>query len=135
VTPKAAKGASSDVERFLQRVGSEEAMPVENAREVFEIHMPKRFGDDPSLSARVNAVYKFVLTGDGGGTWSVDLTREPAGVKEEDSEAHCTITTASSVFLDIVNGTLSGQKAFTSGKLKIRGNVSLALKLGAVLGK
>jgi putative sterol carrier protein len=110
-------------------------MPVESAREVFEVHMRKRFGDDPGLSGRVNAVYKFVLTGDGGGTWSVDLKREPAAVTEEDSEADCTITAPSRVFVDIVNGTLSGQKAFTSGKLKIRGNVSLALKLSEVLGK
>ncbi len=110
-------------------------MPVVSAREVFEVHMPRRFGEDPGLSARVNAVYKFVLTGEGGGTWSVDLTKEPAAVREEDSEAQCTITAASAVFVDIINGALSGQKAFTSGKLKVRGNVSLALKLGAVLGK
>jgi putative sterol carrier protein len=110
-------------------------MPVSNAREVFEIHMPKRFGDERGLSARVNAVYKFVLTGDGGGTWSVDLTREPAIVTEDDSEAQCTLTLPSSVFVDIVNGALSGQKAFLSGKLKVTGNVGLALKLGTVLGR
>jgi putative sterol carrier protein len=110
-------------------------MPVESAREVFEVHMPKRFADVPGLSARVNALYKFVLTGADGGTWSVDLTREPAAVTEVDSEADCTITAASSVFVDIVNGALSGQKAFLSGKLKVAGNLGLALKLGTVLGK
>ena len=110
-------------------------MPVESAREVFEVHMPKRFADAPGLAAGVNAVYKFVLTGDGGGTWSVNLTREPASATEEDAEAQCTITLPSSVFVDIVNGALSGQKAFLSGKLKVQGNVSLALKLGTILGK
>jgi len=110
-------------------------MPAKSAREVFEVHMPKRFGDNPGLSRQVNAVYKFVLTGDGGGTWSVDLTREPAAVEEEDAEAQCTITVPTSVFIDIMNGKLTGQKAFLSGKLKVKGKIGLALKLGAVLGK
>jgi putative sterol carrier protein len=110
-------------------------MPVESAREVFEVHMPKRFADTPGLSAGVNAVYKFVLTGAGGGTWSVDLTQVPATVTEGDSEAQCTITLPSGVFVDVVNGALSGQKAFLSGKLKVQGNVSLALQLGTILGK
>lgn len=110
-------------------------MPALDAREVFEVHMPKRFAENPGLSARVNAKYKFVLTGDGGGVWSVDLTREPAAVREEDAEAQCTITVPSSVFVDIVSGRLSGQKAFTSGKLKVAGNLALALKLGTLLGK
>ena len=109
-------------------------MPVENARDVFEVHMPKRFGDHPELSKQVNAVYKFVLTGDGGGTWSVDLTRRPGAVEEEDRDAQCTITVPSSVFVDIVNGRLTGQKAFLSGKLKVTGNAALALKLGSLLG-
>jgi putative sterol carrier protein len=110
-------------------------MPELTAREVFEVHMPKRFQENPGISARVNATYKFVLEGDGGGVWSVDLTRAPAAVSEKDTEAQCTITVPSSVFVDIVCGRLSGQKAFTSGKLKVSGNLALALKLGTLLGK
>ncbi len=110
-------------------------MPAFTAREVFEVHMPKRFLENPGISSRVNATYKFVLTGEDGGTWSVDLTRDPAAVREEDVKAQCTITVPSSVFVDIVTGRLSGQKAFSSGKLKVSGNLGLALKLGTLLGK
>jgi putative sterol carrier protein len=97
--------------------------------------MPKRFEENPHLSERVNATYKFVLTGEGGGVWSVDLTQAPARVCEGDRKAHCTITVPSSVFVEIVSGRLTGQKAFASGKLKVAGNIALALKLGALLGK
>ena len=110
-------------------------MPALTAREVFEVHMPKRFEENPGLSARVNATYKFVLTGEGGGVWSVDLTRAPARVSEGDRLAECTITVPSSVFVEIVGGRLSGQKAFSTGKLKVAGNLALALKLGTLLGK
>ena len=40
-----------------------------------------------------------------------------------------TITMASKDYLDLVNGKLNGQMAFMSGKLKIKGDMSLAMKL------
>jgi putative sterol carrier protein len=106
---------------------------VESSREVFEVHMPKRLAA-PGVSARYKAIYKFVLTGEEESTWSVDLTQEPAAIREEDERAHCVLTLPSTVFLDIVNGRLSGGKAFATGKLKVQGDVGLALKLGALLG-
>jgi hypothetical protein len=39
------------------------------------------------------------------------------------------------VFVDIVSGRLSGQKAFSSGRLKVSGSLGLALKLPTLLGK
>jgi putative sterol carrier protein len=48
--------------------------------------------------------------------------------------AGCTITIGDSDFIDIVTGKLNGQMAFMSGKLKVAGNMSLAMKLGTVLG-
>jgi putative sterol carrier protein len=96
--------------------------------------MPKRLAT-PGLSARFRTIYKFILTGQEESTWFVDLTREPGAIREEDGAANCTITVPSSVFLDIVNGKLTGGKAFATGKLKVQGDVALALKLGTLLGK
>lgn len=109
-------------------------MPASSAREVFEVHMPRRFGDAPHLSDCVNGTYKFVLTGDQGGIWIVDMTRSPGVVKEEDADAECTVTVSSEEFVDIVNSGLNGQMAFLMGKLKVTGDLGLAMKLKTVLG-
>lgn len=110
-------------------------MAVDKAREIFETHMPQRFEERPELASQVNATYKFVLTGEEQATWHVDLTRPPGLVAEKDAPAQCTITVASKDFLDIVNGRVSGQMAFMTGKLKVAGDVGLALKLGTILGR
>ncbi|MBT6490533.1 MAG: SCP2 sterol-binding domain-containing protein, partial [Deltaproteobacteria bacterium] len=34
----------------------------------------------------------------------------------------------------IINGELNGQMAFMSGKLKVQGDMMLAMKLGSILG-
>jgi hypothetical protein len=55
-----------------------ESMAVENAKEVFETYLPKRLKDKSDLAEKINASYKFEVTGDGGGTWVVDLTSRAA---------------------------------------------------------
>lgn len=109
-------------------------MPALNAREVFEVHIPKRFDETPQLSDCVNGTYKFVLTGDRGGTWIVDMTRSPGVVREEDADAECVVTVSSEEFEEIVNDGLNGQMAYMMGKLKVTGDLGLAMKLKAVLG-
>ena len=89
-------------------------MPVRNAREIFEVHMLRRFGDASNLSERVNGTYKFVLSGADGGTWFVDLTQSPGAVREEDVDAQCTLTAASTDFLAIVNGRVGSVAAANS---------------------
>jgi putative sterol carrier protein len=37
-------------------------------------------------------------------------------------------------FLDLVSGKLNGQMAFLTGKLKVAGDMGLALKLGSFIG-
>jgi 3-hydroxyacyl-CoA dehydrogenase/3a,7a,12a-trihydroxy-5b-cholest-24-enoyl-CoA hydratase len=44
-----------------------------------------------------------------------------------------TIITNEDTFAKLVQGKLNGQKAFSSGKLKIKGNMMLAMKLDKVL--
>ncbi|MCA9774372.1 MAG: SCP2 sterol-binding domain-containing protein [Myxococcales bacterium] len=89
--------------------------------------------ENPENAKKINAIYKFNITGDGGGTWLVNMKDKP-GVTTGDGTADCTITMAAADFIDLVNGKLNGQMAFMSGKLKIAGDMGLAMKLQKLLG-
>src|SRR5690349_4146865 len=109
-------------------------MAAANAKEVFEKHLPSRLQAKPDVVSKINSTYKFVITGDAGGTWVVDLTKPGGAISAGEGEAKCTITMASSDFVELMNGKLNPQMAFMSGKLKVAGDMGLALKLGSLLG-
>ena len=46
----------------------------------FEEKIAQKLKDKPETSKAVNAVYEFNITGDNGGVWTVDLTKEPGAV-------------------------------------------------------
>jgi putative sterol carrier protein len=83
------------------------------------------------LLTSVGAVYRFILEGEGGGTWLVDLKSGPA-VSSGDGPAECTLRMASADFVDLFEGRANGQALFFSGKLKVEGDMGLALKLGSL---
>ncbi len=85
-------------------------------------------------SAQFNTVYEFNITGPNGAVWTVDLTKEPAVITQGSTgAAKCTVTCGDADFLQIVNGKMNPNMAFMSGKLKIKGDMGLALKLGKLL--
>lgn len=83
----------------------------------------------------VNAVYEFVLDNDGATeTYQLVLNGENSyAAQGNDKEADCTLTMSGADFKDMVEGNLNGTKAFMSGRLKIKGNMGLALKLQQIL--
>ncbi len=107
-------------------------MAFSNVKEVFE-SIQKQLEEDPAKAKSVNGVYKFIITGDEESTWIVDLKSDPPVVKEGDGDAQCTITVSTEDFLKIVNKELNAQMAFMTGKLKIQGDMGLAMKLGQIL--
>lgn len=81
-------------------------------------------------AAGMNCTYQWDVTGDGGGTWNAVITNGAIAVSEGAAASpNITITVAAGDWLDILNGKLDGQMAFMSGKLKIKGDMSLAMKL------
>ncbi len=109
-------------------------MAAASVKEIFERHMPDRFKDKPDLVAKINAVYQFNISGPAGGQWSVDCTSQAAVISAGTAPApKCTVTCADTDFLNIVNGKLNPQMAFMSGKLKIQGDMGLAMKLQQIL--
>ena len=109
-------------------------MPVSSVKEIFERHMPAKLQAKPDVVAKINAIYQFNISGPDGGTWSVDCT-QPGGRIEAGSapNAKCTVVAVDLDFLNIVNGKLNAQMAFMSGKLKIQGDMGLAMKLQQIL--
>ena len=104
-------------------------------KEIFEDKIAQRLSDNPEVAEKIKASYQFELTGDEEGSWAVDLT-EGAGKVVEGSidKPGVSITMDSSDFVALVEGRLNGQMAFMQGKLKLQGDMSLALKLQQILG-
>jgi putative sterol carrier protein len=110
------------------------AEPVQSVKEVFERHMPARLKAKPDVVAKINAVYQFNISGPGGGAWSVDCTAPGGAVTAGTSpSARCTVAMTDTDFVNVVNGKLNPQMAFMSGKLKIQGDMGLAMKLQQIL--
>ena len=90
---------------------------------------------DKSVAKQVNGVYLFDLTADDGSNkkWTVDLKGNPGVYEGEKGKADCTVSMKDSDFMSLASGKLNGQQAFMQGKLKIKGNMGLAMKLGTVM--
>ena len=69
-----------------------------------------------------------MLEGDGGGDFIVNLKDNP-GVTEGDGSAECTIRMSGQDFVNLSEGKANGQELFFTGKLRVEGDMSLALRL------
>jgi putative sterol carrier protein len=83
---------------------------------------------NPGIGQDFGAVYKFVLEGADGGTWLVNLKDKP-GVAKNDGPADVTLSMNATDFVDLLEGRANGQQLYFQGKLRIDGNIGLALKL------
>lgn len=101
---------------------------------MFFEQMKEKLAKNPELVSKLNTIYQFKINGPNGGDWYVDLTK-PGGeiVQGTNPEAKCTITMNDADFIAVVQGTLNTQMAFMTGKLKIQGDMALALKLQNLL--
>lgn len=84
----------------------------------------------PEKAAGVDAVVQYHLTGDEGGDWIITIKEGKCTVTPGLSEnPKMTLTAKASDFRDVLLGKLDGMMAFMQGKLKITGDLNLAMKL------
>ena len=99
-------------------------------KEVFD-QLPSRFRSDKA--AGTNAVVQYDITGEGGGTWHAVIKDGACTVKQGPGpNPSLALTMTAQDWLDMASGKQSGQMLFMSGKLKVKGDMGLAMKLGSM---
>lgn len=113
---------------FSQATGDSSSLAGEKIENLF-----KKI--ESSLSEEVvrktNAVFHFTVKGKEAGSWFLDLKSGSGrcGKGESGVSADATLTMDSDHFFDMFTGKLKATTAFMSGKLKIKGDMTKAMKL------
>uniref|UniRef100_H0V019 Hydroxysteroid dehydrogenase-like protein 2 n=1 Tax=Cavia porcellus TaxID=10141 RepID=H0V019_CAVPO len=83
------------------------------------------------------AIYQFELSGKDGGTWFLDLKSKGGNVGhgKPSDQADVVMSMSTDDFVKMFSGKLKPTMAFMSGKLKIKGNMALAIKLEKLMSQ
>jgi putative sterol carrier protein len=107
-----------------------------NSQEILEKDIPATLQQKPELAKDINSVIHFIVTGDNGGTWTLDCTKTENWVtKGAEGTPKMTITVSNDDFVKIRAKQLNAQMAAMQGKLKFKPmDMGLAMKLAKLLG-
>jgi putative sterol carrier protein len=94
--------------------------------------LPTRFRSERAGDLR--AVYVFELEGEGGGSWTVRVADGALTVEDAPAaEADVTVRAKADDWLAIVEGRMDPQLAYLTKRLRVTGNLQLALRLREVV--
>ncbi|XP_076102717.1 peroxisomal multifunctional enzyme type 2-like [Mytilus galloprovincialis] len=90
---------------------------------------------NPGMAKKINSVFLFDILKDGksAAKWTVDMKSGSGEIYRDvpkNKKADCTMILEDDNMVDLASGKLNGQQAFMTGKVKIKGNIMLAQKLG-----
>jgi putative sterol carrier protein len=96
-------------------------------KQLVENH-PKAFR--PEAAEGINAVIQYVLTGEEAGNYIINIGDGACTVAEGMAEApNMTLTADAQDFKNVLTGKANGMQYFMMGKLKLAGDLNLAMKL------
>ncbi len=117
----ATEALSSIIDAFSSKGAQSDSVPKVSVKSVFD-SMSKAFL--PEKAAGVDVVFQFRITGPTGGEWFATIKDATCTVQEGcHQKPTTTIIMADGDFVDLITGKLNAMKAFTSGKLKIEGDL------------
>ncbi len=98
------------------------------ASELFD-RMPKAFL--PDKAEGVDATIQFHLTGEGGGDWVVTIRDQKCTVQKDTvvDDPTMTLTAEAGDYVDVITGKVDPMVAFMQQKLKLKGNLNMAMGL------
>ena len=104
-------------------------MEVKSPEEFFEKQLPTRFKPD-----KANGIDTIIQVSLSGGqkeqNWVIIIKNQKLQVTEgTNSSASLSLRVSENDFMDMINGKLSAEKAFFTGRVLFNGDISLALKL------
>jgi putative sterol carrier protein len=103
-------------------------MEIKTSREFFESILSAKF--NPEKAKDIEVVVQVSLTGDTPSDWVITVKDQKIqSVQGVTAEPTLTLKTSEENFLDLVNGKMSVEKAFFSGKVNFKGDITTALKL------
>ena len=83
----------------------------------------------PEKAGDMDSVIQFVLTGEEAGNWQIIVKNKTVEVKEGMNDNPTMVLEADSQdYKDIVTGRTNAMNAFMQGKVKLKGNLNLAMK-------
>eukprot|EP00162_Nutomonas_longa_P022469 comp5600_c0_seq1/m.5032 comp5600_c0_seq1/g.5032 ORF comp5600_c0_seq1/g.5032 comp5600_c0_seq1/m.5032 type:complete len:120 (+) comp5600_c0_seq1:36-395(+) len=105
--------------------------------EVFA-EIKERLASDATLKDKAKGLYHFTIKHSGGNSkdWVIDLKSKnaPAVTEGKPAEkADLVLTVSDDDMVAMAKGSLNSQQAFMQGKLKVQGNMGLAMKLGPIM--
>ena len=82
-------------------------------------------------SGKIESKFKFVLDD---GCIYIDDTVSPPNISNDNIEADCTITINNENFKKLLDKEIDSMQAFMTGKMKIDGEMTVAMKLSSIFG-
>ena len=97
-------------------------------KEFFEKVLPCRF--KPEKSAGIDVIVQVNITGPNGSDWVVTIKNQKLEAEEGTHPSPALeLKMAETDYMDLINGKISAEKAFFTGKVHFKGDIGLALRL------